>query len=142
MYVFRFVSFVRYEWIVMPHLATPTYSLSSEEKKHVYEPAEDSFLLLDALELEFERIKVLRNYYRFYNVRFYSIFTQSNEAQEKQMKRNFLRRTFKPMFCFCIHLQYDPILEFFVKKSYCNCCLTLYFEETSKLQFYIVLRLF
>jgi len=40
---------------------TPDYScLSEEDKKFVYEPAEDSFLLLDSLEKDYDAILALR----------------------------------------------------------------------------------
>lgn len=37
---------------------TPQINLTSEELDNVYEPAEDSFLLIDALELDLEKLKI------------------------------------------------------------------------------------
>ncbi|XP_055542118.1 uncharacterized protein LOC129727886 [Wyeomyia smithii] len=44
----------------MGKLDTPLYKLSAEDQNRVYEPAEDSFLLLDALEDELNAIQRLR----------------------------------------------------------------------------------
>ncbi|CAJ0945817.1 unnamed protein product, partial [Mesorhabditis belari] len=40
-------------------LPTPDYSLSIEQRESVYEPAEDTFLLLDALEKDIKKLRAL-----------------------------------------------------------------------------------
>ena len=38
-------------------MQTPVYKLSEHDLQHVYEPAEDTFLMLDALEMDAHRIR-------------------------------------------------------------------------------------
>lgn len=41
----------------MEKLATPLYRMNDEDKRLVYEPSEDTFLLMDALEMDAARIR-------------------------------------------------------------------------------------
>ncbi|VDK23271.1 unnamed protein product [Anisakis simplex] len=41
----------------MSKFKTPLYRMTSQQKETVYDPAEDTFLLLDGLEMDIDRIK-------------------------------------------------------------------------------------